>query len=125
MLFMVYPQMVPSKGPPPQIVQPGGAGGGGASGLTPQQLQLQQMQQLQGGAGGAAGGPMFLGAGAGGPSSVGGHVSTATAANKAEVYDPKLFGFRVNEAAKLKRWREANRDRCVKRRHRRLACFIG
>lgn len=119
MLFMVYPQMVPSKGPPPQIVQPGGA-----SGLTPQQLQLQQMQ-LQGGAGvgglgstmaggAGAGGPMFLGAlspGAGAPSSVGGHVSTATAAIKAEVYDPKLFGFRVNEAAKLKRWREANRDR--------------
>jgi casein kinase II subunit beta len=30
---------------------------------------------------------------------------------KAEIYDPKLFGFRVNEMAKLKRWREAQRDR--------------
>lgn len=41
---------------------------------------------------------------------IGGTLSTATAAMKAEMYDPKLFGFRVNEMAKLKRWREVQRD---------------
>ena len=87
MLFMVYPHMVPSKGPP--VPGPGGPGGpvghvGGASGL-----------------------PGYLGHG---PTGIG-SISTAAAAIKAEVYDPKLFGFRVNESAKLKRWREAMRDR--------------
>lgn len=86
MLFMVYPHMVPSKGPP--APGPGGAGGpvghvGGASGL-----------------------PGYLGHG---PTGIG-SISTAAAAIKSEVYDPKLFGFRVNESAKLKRWREAMRD---------------
>ncbi len=47
-----------------------------------------------------------------GPTAVGvGSVSTSAAGLKAEVYDPRLFGFRVNEGAKLKRWREAMRDK--------------
>jgi casein kinase II subunit beta len=50
--------------------------------------------------------PGYLGHG---PTGIG-SISTAAAAIKAEVYDPKLFGFRVNESAKLKRWREAMRD---------------
>jgi casein kinase II subunit beta len=46
-----------------------------------------------------------------GPTGVGTAVSTAAAAMKAEIYDPKLFGFRVHEQAKLRRWREAMRDK--------------
>ena len=44
---------------------------------------------------------------------VGEAVSTAAAALKAERYRPKIFGFQVNEIAKLQRWQEAIRDKCV------------
>ena len=44
---------------------------------------------------------------------VGEGVSTASAALKAERYVPKIFGFKVNEVAKLQRWQEAVRDRCA------------
>lgn len=93
MLFMVYPHMVPSKRPQPQ---------------TQSQVQQQGQQQAQ-----AVGGqgPGYLGQG---PQGIG-QVGTAAAASKAEMYDPKLFGFRVNESAKLRRWREAMRDRQIKR----------
>ena len=127
MLFMVYPQMIPGKAPPPQITgQVGGASSGsmhGQAGANPtgSNVQSQQPSPL---------GPGFPRSGAGGDSTVqnpaattsssnaaphaqigGGTLSTAGAAMKAEMYDPKLFGFRVNEMAKLKRWREAQRDR--------------
>ncbi|KAK4687122.1 casein kinase II subunit beta, partial [Tremellales sp. Uapishka_1] len=49
-----------------------------------------------------------------GPSTVG-SVSTANAAIKAERYDPRIFGFRVNEEAKLARWRGAMRDAQITR----------
>lgn len=120
MLFMVYPGMIPGKAPPPQITgQVGGASSGNMQG------------QSSGGAGNAPAQPSPLGSGfprddnptgAGATSGVassapaphsqigGGTLSTAAAAMKAEIYDPKLFGFRVNEMAKLKRWREAQRD---------------
>ena len=43
---------------------------------------------------------------------VGGEVtSTAAVALKAERYRPRIFGFQVNEIAKLQRWQEAVRDR--------------
>jgi casein kinase II subunit beta len=111
MLFMVYPQMIPSKNAPLQTAGVGG-GVGGAPGA------------VGGGVGGGGGGTGPVGAigqtGIGaaqaymreGPTAVGvGSVSTAASAMKAEVYDPRLFGFRVNETAKLKRWREAMRDK--------------
>jgi casein kinase II subunit beta len=37
--------------------------------------------------------------------------STAAVALKAERYRPRIFGFQVNEIAKLQRWQEAVRDR--------------
>ena len=37
--------------------------------------------------------------------------STATAALSAERYRPKIYGFQINEIAKLQRWQEAMRDR--------------
>lgn len=38
-------------------------------------------------------------------------ISTAAVALKADRYRPKIFGFQVNEIAKLQRWQEAVRDR--------------
>lgn len=48
-----------------------------------------------------------------GPSVVGSAASTAAVATKAEIYRPTIFGFQVNEIAKLQRWQGAMRDRCV------------
>jgi len=44
-----------------------------------------------------------------------GNVSTAAAAAKAERYIPKVFGFKINEIAKLQRWQGAMRDRQIAR----------
>lgn len=38
---------------------------------------------------------------------------TATVALHADRYRPRIFGFQVGEVAKLQRWQEAVRDRCV------------
>ena len=40
-------------------------------------------------------------------------MNTATVALSADRYRPRIFGFQVNEVAKLQRWQEAMRDRCV------------
>lgn len=40
-------------------------------------------------------------------------LSTAGIALKAERYRPKIYGFQLHEIAKLQRWQEAVRDRCV------------
>ncbi|KAI9633016.1 casein kinase II, regulatory subunit [Dioszegia hungarica] len=83
MLFMVYPQMIPSKGQ--------SAGEGGRLGMG-----------------------MGMGSGSGnlnyGPPADVGSASTATAAMKAEKYEPRMYGFRVHEEARLSRWRLAKRD---------------
>ncbi|KAH9930066.1 casein kinase II, regulatory subunit [Fomitopsis serialis] len=42
-------------------------------------------------------------------------MSTASVALKADRYRPRIFGFQVNEIAKLMRWQEAVRDRQVTR----------
>lgn len=44
---------------------------------------------------------------------VGETISTASAALKAERYRPRIYGFQLNETAKLQRWQEAVRDRYV------------
>jgi len=49
----------------------------------------------------------------GGLSVVGSAASTATVALKAEIHRPTIFGFQVNEVAKLQRWQIAMRDRFV------------
>ena len=38
-------------------------------------------------------------------------INTATVALRADRYRPRIFGFQVNEVAKLQRWQEAIRDR--------------
>lgn len=45
--------------------------------------------------------------------SVGEIVSTASVALKADRYRPRIYGFQLNETAKLQRWQEAVRDRYV------------
>lgn len=40
-------------------------------------------------------------------------VSTAAVALKADRYRPRIYGFQLNETAKLQRWQEAVRDRLV------------
>ncbi|KIM39285.1 hypothetical protein M413DRAFT_447230 [Hebeloma cylindrosporum] len=42
-------------------------------------------------------------------------ISTANVALKAERYRPRIYGFQVNEIAKLQRWQEAIRDRQIAR----------
>lgn len=42
---------------------------------------------------------------------VGEVISTASVALKAERYRPRIYGFQLNETAKLQRWQEAVRDR--------------
>ncbi|WVF68559.1 hypothetical protein IAT40_003328 [Kwoniella sp. CBS 6097] len=81
MLFMVYPQMIPGKGQPV-----------GSSSVADVNRSLVAGQQR-----------------GEGPSSVG-SVSTAAVATKAERYEPRIFGFKVNEDAKLSRWRTARRN---------------
>lgn len=42
---------------------------------------------------------------------VGELASTASVALKADRYRPRIYGFQLNETAKLQRWQEAVRDR--------------
>lgn len=86
LLLMVHPQLIPTKG------QPVGTGSSNAE----VNRAILNRQESGGGQGGG------IGAGAG--------VSTAPAAIKAERFESRIFGFRVNEEAKLARWRTAKRD---------------
>lgn len=53
------------------------------------------------------------GQGAGGQAGLGGGGLGAQAASKVERVRPRIFGFQVHEHAKLLRWQEKVRDRCV------------
>jgi hypothetical protein len=44
---------------------------------------------------------------------VGEAISTTSVALKADRYRPRIYGFQLNEIAKLQRWQEAVRDRSV------------
>lgn len=93
MLFLVYPAMIPPKSGPPDMSI----------------LLSSSVRSSDGADSGrrrrAREDPEALAEG------VGEGVSTAAAALKAERYRPKIFGFQVNEIAKLQRWQEAVRDR--------------
>ena len=49
-----------------------------------------------------------------GSDALGDAINTAAVALRAERYRPRIFGFQVNEVAKLQRWQEAVRDRYAK-----------
>lgn len=95
MLFLVYPAMIPPKSGPPDMSI----------------LLSSSVRSSDGADSGrrrrAREDPEALAEG------VGEGVSTALAALKAERYRPKIFGFQVNETAKLQRWQAAVRDRFV------------
>ncbi|KAF8577587.1 hypothetical protein K439DRAFT_1364398, partial [Ramaria rubella] len=92
MLFLVYPHMIPPKSGAPEMSPPLGrlAEGGGNESKRNRRAREDAEATTEG-----------LGEG----------VSTASAALKADRYRPKIFGFQVNEVAKLQRWQEAVRDR--------------
>jgi casein kinase II subunit beta len=92
MLFMVYPQMVPSKGGDGLSV----AGGSSARAKDGEREGREGRDRMVDKAT---------------PASGVGTASTANAAMKAERYRPRIFGFHVNEIAKLQRWQDAVRDR--------------
>ena len=95
LLFMCYPALIPTKSGP--IDGPGFRGG------------VQETNESSGNGGRRPRrGREDNGAG----DTVGNEVtSTAAVALKAERYRPRIFGFQVNEIAKLQRWQEAVRDR--------------
>lgn len=94
MLFMVYPGLIPNKSVPGTISGSGNthgtSGGGGVGGLGTNQSSS-----------------------AGGASQSGGLQSGA--ASKVERVRPRIFGFKVHEAAKLQRWQEKQRDKQISR----------
>ncbi|ETW82657.1 hypothetical protein HETIRDRAFT_315285 [Heterobasidion irregulare TC 32-1] len=99
LLFLVYPGLIPPKSGPVDLARPGGAGLAGEDAAARRRARMKE--EIQEGSGVGEG--------------VGEGVSTAAAALRAERYRPKIFGFQVNEIAKLQRWQEAVRDRSVAR----------
>ncbi|KAM6504040.1 Casein kinase II, regulatory subunit [Amanita muscaria] len=97
LLFLVYPSLVaPKSGPPdfPGVSQPANtAADSRARRKTREELEVSAAASEGGGEG----------------------VSTAAVALKAERYRPRIYGFQVNEVAKLQRWQEAVRDRQISR----------
>jgi casein kinase II subunit beta len=99
LLFLVYPALLPPKSGPADPAR-------GAVGLTPgagattvddpRRRGARVRDELVEGADG-----------------LGEAINTATVALRADRYRPRIFGFQVNEVAKLQRWQEAVRDRYV------------
>lgn len=94
LLFLVNPALIPPKNGPSDIGGTASARGEGADGRNRRRAREE---------------PDLLAEG------VGEAVSTAAVALKADRYRPRIYGFQLNETAKLQRWQEAVRDRCVVR----------
>jgi len=93
LLFLVYPTLIPPKTGPPLDGPSGSTTGEG-------KVRRRGREELPD---------------ATGTESVGEGISTASVALKAERYRPRIYGFQLNETAKLQRWQEAMRDRQVAR----------
>jgi len=101
LLFLVYPALLPPKGGPadPARGVVGVAPGSGATTVDdPRRRVTRVRDELVEGSDG-----------------LGEAINTATVALRADRYRPRIFGFQVNEVAKLQRWQEAMRDRQVAR----------
>jgi len=99
LLFMCYPALIPTKNGP--IDGPGFRGGAPESTESSGNGSRRPRRGREDSATGET---------------VGNEVtSTAAVALKAERYRPRIFGFQVNEIAKLQRWQEAVRDRQIAR----------
>jgi casein kinase II subunit beta len=90
LLFLVYPHLIPPKTGPSEP---------GARPIDDGAAARRRARARDDGEGTGEG--------------IGEGISTATVALNADRYRPRIFGFHVNEIAKLQRWQEAVRDRCV------------
>ncbi|KAK0238753.1 casein kinase II, regulatory subunit [Armillaria nabsnona] len=95
LLFLVYPTLIPPKTGPPTEGATSSREGVDSSGRRRRGVreEVQEVVASDGGEG----------------------ISTASVALKADRYRPRIYGFQVNEIAKLQRWQEAVRDRQVTR----------
>ncbi|KAG6852842.1 hypothetical protein C0991_008661 [Blastosporella zonata] len=90
LLFLVYPTLIPPKNGPTDL----GTTSKDAEGKKRRVREEQDVSVAEG---------------------VGEAISTASVALKAERYRPKIYGFQLNETARLQRWQEAVRNRQVTR----------
>jgi len=99
LLFLVYPALLPPKSGPsdPTRTPVGIVPGAGATVDDPRRRGRPRDELVEGSDG------------------LGEAINTATVALRADRYRPRIFGFQVNEIAKLQRWQEAIRDRQVAR----------
>lgn len=101
LLYLVYPSLLPPKsGPTDPTRGPGAVGLVPSAGATvddPRRRGRAREELVEGSDG------------------LGDTINTAAVALRAERYRPRIFGFQVNEVAKLQRWQEAVRDRQVAR----------
>jgi casein kinase II subunit beta len=97
LLFLVYPALLPPKSGPtdPSRAAVGIVPGTGAAVDDPRRRGRPRDELVEGADG------------------LGEAMNTATVALSADRYRPRIFGFQVNEVAKLQRWQEAMRDRRV------------
>ncbi|KAG5716812.1 Casein kinase II subunit beta-2, partial [Termitomyces sp. T112] len=89
LLFLVYPSLIPPKSGPSDL---GPATKDGER--RTKRMREEQEAPTEGG---------------------GDSISTASVALKVERYRPKIYGFQLNETARLQRWQEAVRDRQITR----------
>lgn len=92
LLFLVYPSLLPPKFGP---VDPAPTSRGVENDSSRKNRRVKEEPELS--------------------ESVGETGSTASVALKAERYRPRIYGFQLNETAKLQRWQEAVRDRQILR----------
>ena len=93
-MFLVYPTLIPPKSGPVELGRDAaGAGGAAADGGRTRRRVREEQVEVSAAEGGGEG------------------INTASAALKADRYKPRIYGFQVNEIAKLQRWQEAVRDR--------------
>ena len=89
LLFLVYPSLIPPKSGPSEVTPTPRGDGDGIR-------RTRRVREEPDVGDGVADG-----------------ISTAGAAIKADRYHPRIYGFQLNEIAKLQRWQEAIRDKYV------------
>ena len=94
LLFLVYPNLIPPKAGPSDFGR-GSAGAGGSEDVVGSRRRGARARDDGDGTG----------------EGIGEGISTASVALRADRYRPRIFGFHVNEIAKLQRWQDAIRDR--------------
>ncbi|KAJ3869676.1 casein kinase II, regulatory subunit [Lentinula novae-zelandiae] len=97
LLFLVYPTLIPPKTGQTDIGASSTSGSGNREGENRIRRRLREDMD-----------PAIAEGG-------GENITTASVAMKAERYKPRIYGFQLNETAKLQRWQEAVRDRQVAR----------